>query len=123
MLKSAIPVLHMTSADAAEAFYCRQLGFEIEFEARTKPDRRDPCYLGLTRDSASLHLSSHAGDGVVGGVVYILVDDVDALHAELLKRGVPMHMEPVDQTWGMREMYLRDPDGNSVRFGCPIRST
>ena len=88
----------MTSADAAEAFYCRQLGFEIEFEVRTAPDRRDPCYLGLARDSASLHLSPHAGDGVVGGVVYILVNDVDALHAEFLNRGVSMEIEPVDQT-------------------------
>jgi hypothetical protein len=27
----------------------------------------------------------------------------------------------VNQTWGMRELYVRDPDGNSVRFGAPIR--
>jgi hypothetical protein len=22
--------------------------------------------------------------------------------------------------WGMREMYVRDLDGNSLRFGCPV---
>lgn len=23
---------------------------------------------------------------------------------------------PVDQPWGNREMYVKDPDGNSIRF-------
>jgi hypothetical protein len=28
---------------------------------------------------------------------------------------------PTDQTWGMRELYVRDPDGNCLRFGAPLR--
>ena len=47
-------------------------------------------------------------------------DDVDALHAESVAKNVPIHIAPVDQTWGMRDLYLRDPDGNSVRFGAPV---
>ena len=119
-LKQVIPVLHMTNADAAEEFYCGQLGFRISFEVPASTTRRDPCYLGLVRDGRILHLSSHAGDGVVGGVVYFLVDSVDALHSELTTRNVRIHIAPVDQTWGMREMYVLDPDGNSIRFGCPV---
>ena len=120
MIKEAIPVLHMTSADAAEALYCRQLGFRLDFEVPASATQRDPCYLGLMRDGATLHLSSHAGDGVAGGVVYLVVDGVDLLHTEFVRQGVAIHIAPVDQTWGMRELYLLDPDGNSVRFGCPI---
>jgi uncharacterized glyoxalase superfamily protein PhnB len=77
--------------------------------------------MGLARDSAILHLSSHAGDGVIGGVVYFVSDDVDALHAEFVAKNVRIHIAPVDQSWGMRELYVRDPDGNSVRFGAPVR--
>ncbi len=120
MLRQAIPVLHMTNADAAEAFYCRLLGFRREFEVPASETQRDPCYMGLARDGAVLHLSSHAGDGVTGGVVYVTSDDVDALHAEFVAKDVRIHIAPVDQTWGMRELYVRDPDGNSVRFGAPI---
>ncbi|HET6763212.1 MAG TPA: glyoxalase superfamily protein, partial [Longimicrobiaceae bacterium] len=68
---------------------------------------------------ALLHLSSHADDGVPGSAVYFAVDDVDALHRELLARNVPIALHPFDQTWGMREMYVRDPDGNAPRFGTP----
>lgn len=118
MLKQAIPVLHMTRADAAEAFYCRLLGFQLDFEVPASETTRDPCYLGIVRDGVPLHLSSHAGDGVVGSAAYLIVDDVDLLHAEFVRNNVSIQVAPVDQTWGMREMYVKDPDGNSIRFGC-----
>ena len=116
MFKLAIPVLHVNSSAAAEEFYVKRLGFSRHFAYRPDDTRSDPCYMGLTRDNAWLHVSSFSGDGVSGAVVYLLVDDVDNLHAELLRRGVRIDLEPTDQTWGNREMYVKDPDGNSIRF-------
>lgn len=49
-------------------------------------------------------------------MVGIIVDDVDALCAELKSRGVAIDLESTDQSWGNREMYLKDADGNAVRF-------
>ncbi|WP_254506721.1 bleomycin resistance protein [Anatilimnocola floriformis] len=116
MLKLAIPVLHVSSSIAAEQFYCAGLGFRQTFAYRPDELRADPCYLGLVRDGVVLHLSSFSGDGVAGGVINFLVTDVDALHAEFVARGVPIALEPTDQTWGNREMYVKDADGNSIRF-------
>jgi hypothetical protein len=65
----AIPALHVSSTAAAEQFYCRQLGFRKQFAYRPDPAAADPCYLGLTRDAARLHVSSFPGDAVAGGVV------------------------------------------------------
>lgn len=120
MLKQAIPVLHMTNADATEQFYCGRLGFRLEFQVPASATKRDPCYMGVARDGAVLHLSSQAGDSVVGGVVYFISDDVDTLHEEFVAKNVRIHIAPMDQTWGMRELYVLDPDGNSVRFGAPV---
>jgi hypothetical protein len=78
--------------------------------------KTDPCYMGVTRDGIWLHLSSFSGDGVSGGVVNLLVEGVDALHSELVAKGVRIDTGPVDQTWGTREMYVKDADGNCVRF-------
>jgi catechol 2,3-dioxygenase-like lactoylglutathione lyase family enzyme len=122
VLKQAISVLHITNADATEAFYWGQLGFQLEFEVPASATKRDPCYMGVSRGGALLYLSGHAGDGVVGGVVYCVCDEVDALHAEFVAKNVRIHIAPVDQTWGMRELYVLDPDGNSVRFGAPVRA-
>jgi uncharacterized glyoxalase superfamily protein PhnB len=110
-----VPVLHISNSVAAEEFYCTRLGFQRQFVYRpaTTPD---PCYMGLERDGVLLHLSSHSGDGVPGGVVYLVVDDVDALHEELIAKGVPIDTGPVDQAWGNREMYVKDANHNSIRF-------
>ena len=116
MFKLAVPVLHVSSSVAAEEFYCKRLGFRREFAYRVDESKADPCYMGLVRDGARLHVSSFSGDGLSGGVVRFEVEDVDALHAEFVAKGVGIDSGPVDQTWGTREMYVKDADGNSVRF-------
>jgi len=119
MFKSAIPVLHVGDSAAAEEFYCTGLGFRQEFAYRPFGSP-DPCYMGLMRDDAEMHVSSFSGDAVAGGVVYLLVDDVDALRDELRRKGVAIDTGPIDQDWGNRELYVKDADGNSIRFFCPI---
>ena len=119
MFKLAVPVLHVSSAAVAEDFYCGQLGFRRQFAYRVEEARPDPCYMGLVRDGAQLHVSSFSGDAVAGGVVYLLVDDVDALFSELSLRHVAIDLAPIDQSWGNREMYVKDPDGNRIRFIRP----
>jgi len=116
MFRRAIPVLHVRSSTAAEQYYCNGLGFKRRFAYRPDEPKPDPCYMGLERDDVIFHISSFLGDGVLGGIATFIVDDLDALHAEFIERRVPIDLEPTDQTWDNREMYLLDPDGNSVRF-------
>jgi len=116
LFKLAIPLLHVSNSAAAEDFYCKRLGFRREFAHRSDDAKPDPCYVGLTRDGVWLHVSSFSGDGISGGVANLIVDNVDALHAELVAMGVRIDTGPVDQTWGTREMYVKDADGNCVRF-------
>lgn len=116
MLKFAIPLLHVSDTAAAAAFYCDRLGFRREFAHRADEAKPDPCYIGLSRDGVWIHLSSFSGDGISGGVANLLVDDVDTLHAEFVSQGVRIDLAPVDQTWGSREMYVKDADGNCLRF-------
>jgi uncharacterized glyoxalase superfamily protein PhnB len=116
MFKSAIPVLHVSSSATAEKFYCSGLGFRRTFAYRIDETQVDPCYMGLTREGVTLHISSFSGDGVSGGVVFLIVDDVDALHVELMAKGIPVSLPPTEQNWGNREMYVKDVDGNNIRF-------
>ncbi|MGH9867252.1 MAG: glyoxalase superfamily protein [Candidatus Polarisedimenticolia bacterium] len=119
MFKMAIPVLHVSSSAAAEEFYCGKLGFHPEFTYRPG-EGQDPCYMGLLRDGARLHISSFPGGGVPGTLVYLVVDDVDELHRDLIGRHVAIDMPPTDQTWGNREMYVRDIDRNKIAFVRPM---
>jgi len=116
VFKIAVPLFHVSSSALAEHFYCNLLGFKKDFAHRNDDAVPDPCYMGLSRDRIWLVVSSFPGDGVVGGVANILVDNVDALHAEFVAKGVPIDLAPIDQTWGSREMYVKDADRNCLRF-------
>lgn len=106
MTTDVIPVLHVADADAAVAWYAR-LGFEKNFEHRFEPGF--PLYVGLRREGAQLHLSEHAGDATADTLVYVWVDDVDAIAAEY---GLAIDEQP----WA-REIALHDLDGNRLRVG------
>ena len=45
-----------------------------------------------------------SGDAVAGGVIYLLVDDVDSTHQEFVAKGVTIDTGPINQDWGNREM-------------------
>src|SRR4051812_26527332 len=102
VLRSAIPIIHVTSARAAVSFYVDALGFRELFAYRPG-EGDDPCYYGLQRDDSVLHVSSFGGDSVAGAAILIGTDDIDALYEELNGR-VPIALAPTDQTWGTREM-------------------
>ena len=118
-----IATLRCRSMRQALAFYCTILDFE-RVDGDVALD--DPSFSVLTRDGGVLHLSSHRGDGVFGTVVAITTTDVDALFRTLRARGLQtpgnpdapaeVHEGPLDQTWGTREFYVDDPDGNTLRF-------
>ena len=113
-----VPIIKVTDIRASLGFYSAGLGFTQDFEFAA--GERGPHYAGLSFGGHRLHLSSFPGDGVTGTATYCYVDDVDALHTGFAARGVAVIMEPTNQSWGMREVYVADPDGNVLRFGCPI---
>ncbi len=51
----------------------------------------------------------------------IWVEDVDAVCAELQRRGVTLLRGPVDEDWGLRVATFTDPAGHSWEVGQPVR--
>ena|ERR1051325_4452368 len=51
---------------------------------------------------------------------YLDVDDVDALHTELVAKGAIVLHSPQDRPWGRREMAIATPDGPRMMFGQSI---
>jgi predicted enzyme related to lactoylglutathione lyase len=48
---------------------------------------------------------------------YLHVDDVDALHEELVHRGALIPELPADKPHGMREFLVATPDGHRLMIG------
>lgn len=116
MIRSAIPLIAITDSTRTEDYYTRVLGFERTFAHRPDPQRTDPCYLGMARDGVSIHLESYKPERAGLTDAFFWVEDVDGLHREIATRGAIIQMPPTDQTWGTRELHVRDPDGNVLCF-------
>lgn len=112
--QTVIPQLRITNARRSLAFYVDGLGFAVDWEHQFEPGF--PLFMQLTRSGQTIFLTEHTGDCEVGGAVYFIVSDVDRCFAEFTARGITPAEPPADTPWDTREMLVRDPDGNRLRF-------
>jgi len=107
-------------------FYVNYLDFKVVQPPDPDPESFMSMYAFLKREESYLHLSQHAGDGVFGSVIYIRVKSIDEVYNGFLNNGLKTQnkagitMQPVEQTWGMKEFSVADPDGNRITFGQQI---
>ena len=113
-------VLAVRDLDVSTRFYTEVLGFGRDFG-----DGSDG-WSFLSRDGFRVMLGEcrdamPAGElGDHSWYVYLTVDDVDALHAEVADRGAEILSRPTSKPWGLREFVLRTPDGHRIVFGQPM---
>ena len=104
---SAIPVAEL---ERALRFYRDILGFAVSFT------NGDPVsFAVINQGGAQLHLcvqplkagSSHA---------HLMVDDVNAVYEQLVREGATVRQAPKLQPWGLRDIVIADPDGNTFEI-------
>ncbi|MER0240533.1 glyoxalase superfamily protein [Streptomyces sp. HSW2009] len=119
ILRPAVPILRVFDRAKAHEFYVDYLGCTLDWEHRFAPDL--PAYAQLSRDALVLHLSEHHGDGTPGTAVYVELDGVRALHAELTAKQYPFLRPDLeeDEEIGL-SLTLLDPFGNQLRFAEPV---
>jgi catechol 2,3-dioxygenase-like lactoylglutathione lyase family enzyme len=109
------PILPCFNWEETIAFYDKP-GFAL---GNLFPDQ----YLIPHRDGIQLHfwkcndrkLAESSG-------CYIRWVDADALYAEFAARGIKCSA-PEDRSWGVREFYVTDSNGNLLRIGGPSKPT
>jgi catechol 2,3-dioxygenase-like lactoylglutathione lyase family enzyme len=109
--------LFVEDLDRSKLFYQEvfdlQPGFEDETDAMF---RLENTLLFLTKSSEASRMIAPAAAGSPGNgprhVFAIIVDDVDAVCAELTEKGVALLNGPEDRPWGMRTANFQDPDGH-----------
>jgi catechol 2,3-dioxygenase-like lactoylglutathione lyase family enzyme len=99
---------------ASLTYFRDKLGFDVAFEYGNPT-----YYVGLCSGEANLHLiaASQTPRLPGHGAVSIFVDDVAALHADLVKRGARVLKAPKDYDYGLRDFDVADLDGNMIFFG------
>lgn len=109
MAEEIVPIMRVADGLATAKWYAR-LGFEVVGEHRFGSEF--PLYLFLERGVVHVHLSEHTGDAAPNTLVYLWVDDVDAV-------GEEFGVEVAEQSWA-QEVELTDPDGNRLRVATRV---
>ena len=111
---SIMPGFSVADVVRAVEFYEGRLGFRVMF-------RNGAVFAIVARDGIEISLRlARAGDAPGNGACYIKLKGVDALHDELAACGVDMTHPLKTESYGMRELMITDPDGNTLNFGEPI---
>jgi len=120
----AVPVFWSSDLARSLAFYTEVLEFELRWPQHRELSLRNGV-VDLVCDGAVIQLSRHMGSNPTASSANLELETpqlVDELFARYTARGLdqshrlesPVHLAPLDQTWGTREVYLNDPDGNCL---------
>jgi catechol 2,3-dioxygenase-like lactoylglutathione lyase family enzyme len=106
----------LTVADVARSidFFVQTLGCIECFRLGDPPD-----YAAVERGALAVQLMPawRAPASLGQARIHVMVEGLDALHAEIAGRGAAIEVVPTDFWYGLREFSLRDPDGNRITFG------
>ena len=102
------PILSVADVARSVRYYVDVLGFR-------NAEWGNDDFTCITRDNADIYLSK--GDqGQAGTCVWVGVEDVEALYAEIVPKGAIILHPPENFSWA-HEMKVGDPDGHVLRFG------
>lgn len=111
VITKACPLLASANIAASLSWYRDKLGFAVRLELEE--------YGIAERDHVELHFwlcrDRHIAENTSA---YVRVEGIDDMHQamQLASEGGKI-TQVSDRSWGMREFYVIDPDGNLLRFG------
>ena len=107
------PAVPVADVQRALRFYEGALGFSVTFT-----NGNPVSFAAIRQGGAELHLSvqpQKAGSSHA----HIMVDDLDAVYERLVQAGASIRQSPKVQEWGLRDMVVADPDGNTFEIAEP----
>lgn len=111
-------VLAVKDLTVSAAYFKEKLGFDLDFTAPGWEFLSFGAFKVMLGECADEMTAEESGNH--SWFAHALVENVDEVFAEFLKRGADLMSHPADQPWGIRDFGVRTPDGHRITFGQPI---
>ena len=112
-------VLAVRNLARSGAFYRDVLGFDVH-------EMDDPGWRLFVKDECRI-MAGECPDAMSAGdlgdhsyFAYLVVEDVDGYHAQVIAAGGEVTKPLCTEPWGMREFGVRTVDGHRVMMGGPV---
>jgi glyoxylase I family protein len=135
-VKQGAPLIQVFHMPTALRFYRDMLGFKVTGKSKVLSDNPDDVNWAMLELGAATIMLNTAYDpddvpeapdparwrGHADTCLYFACPDVDGAYQHLLAKGI--ELGPPRIAWyGMKQLYLKDPDGFGVCFQWPEKST
>lgn len=120
----SVPILCVQDLMASLEHYQSDLGFQVVWTWSNEQhfEGGKPSFACVCRGQVSVFLCEQ-GQGQPGAWMSLFLNtlaDLDAVYKEYQQSGADIAEPPTDRPWGMREMFVRDIDGNVFRIGASL---
>lgn len=118
------PVLMTDDVSGTAAFYQEHFRFKAAFEAdwyvHLQSEEDEKVNLAIMDKTHETIPACGRGKGVGGLLLNFEVEDVDAIHETLGRKGLPILLELRDEPFGQRHFITHDPNGVMIDVIKPI---
>jgi catechol 2,3-dioxygenase-like lactoylglutathione lyase family enzyme len=105
-IRRVVPNIASDKLDACRDFYAGLLGFQVAMDLGWILTLVSP-----SNPTAQLSVVRQDATAPVVPQITVEVADVDAVHAEALRRGLALVHPLTDEPWGVRRFFVKDPNG------------
>lgn len=130
-VRGLAPLLQVFDMETSVRFYCGMLGFELVSSSTPPGQHFDWALLRLNGIELMLNTAYESDSRPPGPdplriaahrdtILYFGCPDVDRAYEQLRAKGVAAK-PPATAPYGMRQLYLEDPDGYGICFQWPAQ--
>ena len=110
-VKRIVANIAVPEPGAAKRFYQDILGLDVLMDMDWIVT-----YGSAQKASVQISVMSQGGSGAPVPDLSIEVDDLDAALSRIQEAEVPIEYGPVDEPWGVRRFFVRDPFGKLINI-------
>ena len=108
-IRRVVPNIASDQLAACREFYTGLLGFQVAMDMGWIMTLVSP-----SNPTAQVSVLREDASAPVVPQITVEVADVDAIHAEAMRRGLEIVHPLTEESWGVRRFFVRDPDGNVI---------
>jgi catechol 2,3-dioxygenase-like lactoylglutathione lyase family enzyme len=108
-----VPNIVSDTPDESHSFYAGLLGFQLAMDMGWIIT-----FVSPSNPTAQVSVVREDASAPVVPQITVEVGDVDAVHAEAVRRGLDIVHPLTDEPWGVRRFFVKDPNGMVINVAA-----